>query len=59
MWQDSINSLIFMKAVPLSHKNNPVIQNIIRKHSNIRNEFRTLFKTSEIDLSVKFEILSC
>ena len=36
MWQESINSLIFLKAVPLSHKNNPLIQNIVRKHNSVK-----------------------
>ena len=34
LWQESINSLIFMRAVPLSNKHNAIIENIVRKKSN-------------------------
>jgi hypothetical protein len=38
LWQESVNSVIFMKAVPLSNKHNAIIENIVRKKSTFKKD---------------------
>lgn len=58
LWQESVNSLIFMKAVPLCNKHNAIIENIVRKQTTYRRDLENIFTNAEIDLSIKFEILT-
>jgi hypothetical protein len=36
MWQESANNFIFMKAVPLSNKQNALLENAVRKKQRYR-----------------------
>lgn len=53
VWQESANNLVVMKAVPLSNKNNLILENIVRKKPKYRRDMESIFKDSEIDLSLK------
>ena len=58
MWQESANSFIFMKAVPLANKQNPILENIVRKKPKYRKDLENMLTTADIDISLKFEILT-
>lgn len=47
-----------MKAVPLSNKNALILENIVRKKPRYKKDMETIFRDSEIDLSIKLEILT-
>jgi len=54
MWQESANNLVIMKAVPLSNKNNPLLEHIVRTKQKYKKELESIFVNAEIDLSIKF-----
>lgn len=58
VWQEAANNVVVMKAVPLSNKKNFILENIVRKKPRYRKDMETIFKDTEIDLSVKIEILT-
>jgi len=54
MWQESANNLVIMKAVPLSNKNWPLLEHIVRTKQKYKKELESIFLHAEIDLSIKF-----
>jgi hypothetical protein len=43
-----------MKAVPLSNKNTPILEHVVRTKQKYRKELESIFVNAEIDLSIKF-----
>ena len=36
MWQESANNIAILTAVPLSNKNTPILENVVRKRQKYR-----------------------
>jgi hypothetical protein len=53
VWQEAANNVVVMKAVPLSNKKNFILENIVRRKPKYKKDFETIFRDSEIDLSLK------
>jgi hypothetical protein len=58
MWQESANNLVMLRAVPLSSKNNPILEHVVRKRQKYRRNLEEIFRHAKIDISIKFEILT-
>lgn len=43
-----------LRAVPLCTKNNPILENIVRKRAKYRKELESIFSQAEIDVTIKF-----
>jgi len=54
MWQESVSSFIFMKAVPLSNKQNAILENMVRKRKKYREYIQNMFLEEKTDISLKF-----
>ena len=54
IWQESANNIVMLRAVPLSNKNAPILENVVRKRQKIRKSLEDIFRHAKIDISVKF-----